>query len=159
VSPGDHQGEAPGGTMAALVAGGRRVLVALGIGLLATVTGSAAGGGWFALMGMALDGFHGLMASPGIVLIGLVFGPLYAAPVTLVALPLVWVLFPRRWERTKGMVLLLVGPLVGAVHLWRVLPRSGEIGVMGWVLLGAGTVGGLAAGLTFRAFCKPPLAR
>jgi len=143
--------------MAALVSGGRRGLCALGIGLLATVAGSAAGGAWFALMGMALDGVHGVMATPGIVMIGLIFGPLYAAPVTLAALPALWVFFPRRWEHRKGTAFLLIGPLVGAGHLCNVLPRSDEVGVMGWVLLGAGTAGGLAAGLTFRAFVRPPL--
>lgn len=119
-------------------------------GLLATVTSSAVGGLWFALMAVALDAPSGAMAAPGIVMIGLVFGPLYALPVTLGVLPALWLVVRRFAPGRVGPMMLLCGPLAGAIHLWRILPRDDETSVMGWVFLGAGTAGGLAAGLTFR---------
>ncbi len=129
-----------------------RGLKALGIGLIATFAGSAAGGTWFALMAIALDGSAGTLAAPGIVLWGLVFGPMWAIPITMGVLPLLSVFWPSRWVRFRGRVLLSAGPVTAALYMARLLDRGEALGVMSWVLLGAATAGGLAAGLVFRAF-------
>lgn len=116
------------GRGAAAWRGLRRVLATLGLGVLATIAGSGAGGAWFALMAIALEGFHGLMASPGIVFFGLIFGPLYAAPITLGVLSAIRLWLPRRWQKKKSVVLLLAGPLTGSGYLWCILPREDDIG-------------------------------
>lgn len=129
-----------------------RVLRALGIGLLATVVASAAGGAWFALMAILLDRAAGVLAAPGIVAWGLVLGPIWALPVTLGWLPLLRVGWPARWRGYRGRVLLAAGPVAGALHMARLVEGDHATGVMSWVLVGAATAGGLAAGLVFRSF-------
>lgn len=134
----------------------RRLLAALGIGLLATPAGSAAGALLLGLAGAWLEGWYVLRGIPAFVFYGILFGPVLAWPVTLVVLPCVWFYFPLRHRRPA---LLIAGPLVGAgVLAERVVTEAGP-GKLSWAMVAAGTVGGLVAGIVFVAFCCVPAAR
>lgn len=127
----------------------RRLLAALGIGLLATVAGCAAGAVALGLIGAAYEGWHVLRGIPAFVFYGVIFGPVLAWPVTLVVLPAGWLFFPplrRRWG------LLVAGPLAGTATLYLRLVNETELGGAAWAMIAAGTVGGLAAAAVFAAF-------
>jgi hypothetical protein len=127
----------------------RRLLMALGIGLLATVAGSAAGAILLAVLGAVYEGWHVLRGMPAFVFYGVIFGPVLAWPVTLVVLPGIWLFVPLR-HRRRG--LWLAGLLAGAAVLTeRVLTEAG-LGTLSWVMVACGTLGGLVAGLVFGAF-------
>lgn len=131
----------------------RRLLLALGIGLLATPVGSAAGAILLGLIGAAFEGWHVLRGLPAFAFYGIIFGPVLAWPVTLVVLPGVWLICPHRHRRRA---LLIAGPLAGAAVLAaRVLTETG-LGTLSWVMVAAGAAGGLAAGAVFRAFVARP---
>ncbi|HRI83060.1 MAG TPA: hypothetical protein PLF88_11525 [Opitutaceae bacterium] len=135
----------------------RRFLVALGIGVLATIAGSAAGAVVLGLIGAVAEGVQMLRAIPAFVLYGVIFGPVLAWPVTLVVLPAGWLFFPARHRRRA---LLGVGPLAGALTLYFRLVNETELGGVAWAMIAAGTVGGLVAAAVFVAFPRPdaPLA-
>ena len=127
----------------------RRLLASLGIGLLATVAGSAVGAMLVGLLGAISEGWHVLRGLLALVFYGAIFGPVLAWPVTLVLLPAVWLFIPLRHRR---YALLLAGSLAGAAVLSeRVLTEAG-LGNLSGVMVMAGAVGGLAAGVVFRAF-------
>lgn len=130
-----------------------RLLQALGIGLLATGAGCAAGAVALGLIGALYEGLQMLRAIPAFVLYGVIFGPVLAWPVTLVVLPAGWLFLPplrRRWA------LLVVGPLAGTVTLYLRLVNETELGGVAWAMIAAGTVGGLVAGIVFGAFVPRP---
>lgn len=127
----------------------RRLLVALGLGLLATVAGSAAGAILLGVVGAVVEGWHVLRGIPALVFYGVIFGPVLAWPVTLVVLPAVWLFVPLRYRR---YALWLAGPLAGAAVLSeRVVTHEG-LGTLSWVMVACGTLGGLVAGIMFAAF-------
>lgn len=127
----------------------RRLLTALGIGLLATPAGSAAGAVLLGVVGAAYEGWHVLRGIPAFVLYGVILGPVLAWPVTLVVLPAVWLFFPLRHRRHA---LLLAGPLAGAAVLSERVVLHDGLGTLSGVMMAAGTLGGLVAGLVFGAF-------
>ncbi len=127
----------------------RRLPAALGVGLLATVTGAAAGAILLGVVGAVYEGWHVLRGIPAFVFYGVIFGPVLAWPVTLVVLPAVWLFFPIRHRRHA---LLLAGPLAGAAVLTERVVNETGLGTLSGVMVAAGTVGGLAAGAVFRAF-------
>lgn len=127
----------------------RRLPAALGIGLLATPAGSAAGAVLLSVLGAVFEGGHVLRGMPAFVFYGVIFGPVLAWPVTLVVLPAIWLFFPLRHRRHA---LWLAGPLAGAAVLCeRVVTHEG-LGTLSWVMVAAGTLGGLVAGIMFAAF-------
>lgn len=130
---------------------GRRLLAALGIGLLATLIGSAAGAIFLALFGAAVEGWNALRAIPPFLFYGIMFGPVLAWPVSLVVLPAGWLFFPQRYRR---VALLLVGPLAGAAVIIERLVNEVGLGssMLNLSMVLAGTAGGLAAGITFVFF-------
>ena len=129
----------------------RRLLRALGIGLMATFAGAAAGAVLLALFGAAVEGWSAWRSIPPFLFYGVIFGPVLAWPVTLVVLPAVWVVVPRRFRR---VALLVIGPLAGAaVIVERMVNEVGTgTGALDTAMVLAGTAGGLAAGVLFAAF-------
>ncbi len=131
------------------VSGWMRVLSALGIGVLAMLVGSAAGALTLGLIGILFEGAKMLRVIPAFVFYGVLFGPVLAWPATLVMLPAIWLYYPLRHRR---VALLVGGALTGtATLIGRVLLEAG-LGPLGWTMVAAGTVGGLAAGAVFGAF-------
>jgi|GEM_PF-4639334 len=126
-----------------------RVLAALGIGLLATPVGSAAGAILLGLIGAVYEGWYMLRGIPAFVFYGMFFGPVLAWPVTLVVLPGLWLFFPLRRRRRA---LLLAGPLAGAAILTERVVNEAGLGTLSWAMVAAGAAGGLAAGAVFAAF-------
>lgn len=127
----------------------RRLLLALGIGLLATVAGCAAGAVALGLIGALSEGVQMLRAIPAFVIYGMIFGPVLAWPVTLVVLPAGWLFFPPLRRR---LALLVIGPLAGTLTLYLRLVNETELGGVAWAMIAAGTVGGLVAAAVFAAF-------
>lgn len=127
----------------------RRLLAALGLGLLATVAGSAVGAMLVGLLGAVYEGWHVLRGLPAFVFYGVIFGPVLAWPVTLVVLPAVWLFVPLRHRR---YALWLAGPLAGAAALSERVVTHDGLGTLSWVMVAAGTLGGLVAGAVFGAF-------
>jgi hypothetical protein len=125
------------------------LLLALAIGLLATVAGSAAGAVILGLIGALSEGVQMLRAIPALVLYGVILGPVLAWPVTLVVLPVGWLLFPPLRRR---FALLVVGPLAGTVTFYLRLVNETELGGVAWAMIAAGTVGSLVAAAIFAAF-------
>lgn len=119
----------------------RRLLAALGIGLLATPVGSAAGAFLLGLIGVLHEGWHVLRGVPAFVFYGVIFGPVLAWPVTLVVLPMGRMFFPLRHRR---LWLLLTGPLAGALVLTERTVNETGASSLSWVMVAAGAV--------FRAF-------
>jgi hypothetical protein len=126
-----------------------RLLQALGLGLLATGAGCAAGAVILGLIGALSEGVQMLRAIPAFVLYGVIFGPVLAWPVTLIVLPVGWLFCPPLRRR---MALLVVGPVAGAVTLYLRLVNETELGGVAWAMIAAGTVGGLVAAVVFAAF-------
>jgi len=140
---------APSADMTRPVPFWRRLPAALGIGLLATPAGAAAGAVLLGLAGAGYEGWHMLRGLPAFVFYGVIFGPVLAWPVTLVVLPAVWLFSPLRHRRRA---LWLAGPLAGAAVLTERVVNETGLGTLSGVMIAAGTVGGLAAGAVFRAF-------
>ncbi|GAB1487925.1 MAG TPA: hypothetical protein VGD88_12665 [Opitutaceae bacterium] len=136
----------------------RGLLTGIGIGLLATLVGGAAGGLWLALATAWFEGAAALRAAPAFAFYGLFFGGMIAWPASLVVLPALWWVWPERLNVVKRRMLLLLGSLAGGLTLAiQVLADPGPDGdVVGWAMIGAGVVGGAAAGLTFALFVPRP---
>ncbi len=132
---------------------GRRLAAALGIGMVATVAGSGAGALTLGLLGVLYEGPALLRAVPAVLLYGLILGPVFAWPVTLVVLPAVRLFAPPRFLRSA---LPAGGILAGAGTLLARVAEDPGLGRMGWTMVAAGAVGGLVAGLVFVAFLPRP---
>ncbi len=132
-----------------------RPAAALAIGLLATVAGSAAGAVTIGLGSALTDGPQALRATPGFVVYGVILGPVLAWPATLVALPAAFLLVPRRFLRP---VLLAGGAVAGGLSVLVQVTAEAGLDPLGWTMLAAGAVGGLAAGAVFAAFVPRPAA-
>lgn len=130
----------------------RRLLAALGIGVLATFAGSGVGAVTLGLFGAVHEGAHTLRIIPAFVLYGMFFGPVLAWPVTLGVLPAIWLTCPPRFRRAA---LLVAGPLTGALAVYARLAAETDLGAVSWAMVSAATAGGLAAGVVFAVFARP----
>lgn len=134
----------------------RRLALALGIGLVATVAGSAAGAVVLGLGVAVGEGPQALRATPAFVVYGVILGPVLAWPATLLALPALWLLAPVRRRRP---LLPAAGAVAGALSVLVQVTAEAGLDSLGWTMLTAGAVGGLSAGGVFAAFVPKSDAR